>query len=50
MQQEIIREAQQSGQIVGTLEKYLEEDIPTLYESLKVGVNEREQTEELLLR
>jgi hypothetical protein len=35
---------------VGTLEKYLEEDIPSLYESLKLGINEREQTEELLLR
>jgi hypothetical protein len=28
----------------------LEEDIPSLYESLKQGINEREQTEELLLR
>jgi len=28
VQQEIIREAQSSGEIVGTLEKYLEEDIP----------------------
>lgn len=45
VQQEIIREAQESGQIVQTLERYLEDDIPSLYESLKVGVNEREQTE-----
>lgn len=35
---------------MGTLEKYLEEDIPALYENLKLGINEREQTEELLLR
>jgi len=27
---------------VGVLEKYLEEDIPSLYEGLKVGINERE--------
>jgi hypothetical protein len=50
VQQEIIREAQSGGEIVGTLEKYLEEDIPTLYEGLKQGINEREQTEQLLLR
>lgn len=42
VQQEILREAQSSGEIVGTLEKYLEEDIPSLYESLKIGINERE--------
>ena len=45
-----MREAQSGGEIVGTLEKYLEEDIPSLYEGLKQGVSEREQTEELLLR
>ena len=32
------------------LHKYLEEDIPALYECLKGGIGEREQTEELLQR
>lgn len=47
---EIIKEAEFSGEIVGTLQNYLEEEIPALYENLKSGINEREQTEELLLR
>ena len=32
------------------LERYLEEDIPTLYEALRQGSAEREQTEDLILR
>lgn len=45
-----MRESQQSFEIVGVLERYLDEDIPALYENLKIGINERQQTEELLLR
>ena len=50
VKQEILREAESSGEIVSTLQTYLEEEIPALYENLKGGMNEREQTEELILR
>ncbi len=47
---EIVREAESRTEIFATLQNYLEVEIPSLYENLKTGVNEREQTEELLLR
>lgn len=47
---DIYREAEQSGEIVTTLQNYLEQEIPQLYEGLKAGINEREQTEEVILR
>lgn len=45
-----MKEAESSSEIVITLQNYLEEEIPALYENLKAGMNEREQTEELILR
>jgi hypothetical protein len=35
---------------VETLQNYLEQEIPNLYENLKAGQNEREQSEEMILR
>jgi hypothetical protein len=42
VRQDIGREAESSGEIVSTLQNYREEEIPALYEGLKVGVHERE--------
>lgn len=42
VKQEILRESEQSNEIVATLQNYLEDDIPGLYENLKAGINERE--------
>ncbi len=50
MRSEISKEAESGNEAVVTLQTYLEEEIPALYENLKTGVNEREQTEELILR
>ena len=50
VKQEIYKEAENGNEIVSTLQNYLEEEIPALYENLKNGVSEREQTEELILR
>ncbi len=50
MKQEILKEQELSNDVVVTLQNYLEDEIPALYENLKAGVGEREQTEELLLR
>ncbi len=47
---EIAKEADSRNEVVFTLQNYLEVEIPTLYDSLKAGVNEREQTEEMMLR
>jgi hypothetical protein len=45
-----VRESESGCEAVVTLQNYLEEEIPALYENLKNGVSEREQTEELILR
>lgn len=42
VKQEILRESEQSNEIVATLQNYLEDDIPGLYENLKAGIYERE--------
>lgn len=47
---EIVRESESGCEAVVTLQNYLEDEIPSLYENLKNGINEREQTEELILR
>ena len=48
--QEIQKETEAGNEILVTLSNYLEEEIPALYENLKNGIGEREQTEELILR
>ena len=50
VRQEINKEAEMKTEVVATLQNYLEVEIPQLYENLRSGVSEREQTEELLLR
>jgi len=50
IKQEIAREADSKTEVVATLQNYLEVEIPQLYEGLRGGINEREQTEEMLLR
>ena len=48
IQNEIQREAENSTVNLGTLQSYLEEDVPSLYDELKKGQQEREQTEEVI--
>ena len=48
IQYDIQEEAAHSNEVIENLRGYLENDIPMLYETLKQGVQEREQTEELI--
>ena len=50
MRHEIQREAELGEQALQTLNRYLEEDIPTMYESIKQSAAERMQTEEIMVK
>ncbi len=47
---EIVKEAQNGAESVAVLQKYLEEDIPSLFEELRQSQAERKHTEELMLK
>ena len=48
IKQDIQIEGGHSNEVINNLRNYLENDIPMLYETLKQGIQEREQTEELI--
>lgn len=50
MRHEIQREAELGEQALQTLNRYLEEDIPTMYEAIKQSAAERMQTEEIMVK
>ena len=50
MRHEIQREAELGEQALQTLNRYLEEDIPTMYEAIKQSAAERMQTEEIMIK
>ena len=50
MRHEIQREAELGEQALQTLNRYLEEDIPTMYEAIKQSAVERMQTEEIMVK
>ena len=50
MRHEIQREAELGEQALQTLNRYLEEDIPTMYEVIKQSAAERMQTEEIMVK
>ena len=45
---DIQKESVHSNGVIDNLKKYLDEEIPTIQNSMKQGVSEREQTEELI--
>ena len=45
---DIQNETVHSNTVVENLKKYIDNEIPTLFNSVKLGVQEREQTEELI--
>jgi len=48
IKKEIGSEQNLSNEAISTLRVYLEEDVPNLYDRLRDGIREREETEEMM--
>ena len=48
IKKEISLEQNLSNEAINTLRVYLEEDVPNLYDRLRDGIREREETEEMM--
>jgi hypothetical protein len=48
IKKEIGTEQNLSSEAINTLRLYLEEDVPNLYDRLRDGIREREETEEMM--
>lgn len=50
IKKEIGIEHAESSEMIGSMQQYLEEDVPNLYDRLKESIKDREQTEEIILK
>lgn len=50
IKKEIGIEQSESSEMIGSMQQYLEEDVPNLYDRLKESIKDREQTEEMILK
>ena len=50
IKKEIGIEQAESSEMIGSMQQYLEEDVPNLYDRLKESIKDREQTEEIILK